>query len=180
MLQRLDVHVQNDTKIRFLFEFQFHFEDASVYKLFFGHKSTDLYQAFLFLSGFCVGVVQKVLKAKTKGSMSTLSYNLHFTPVNKNNKIPKIAICLKEIYTSQKKKMGIYLFLIWGCLHVDTFCIFLTNCLFFRCLWFQGHGVLADILAQMGKAPLMENVGFWEGVEGQLSHIVLLVGAKDN
>lgn len=130
MLQRLDVHVQNDTKIRSLFEFQFHFEDASVYKLFFGHKSTDLYQAFLFLSGFCVGVVQKVLKAKTKGSMSTLSYNLHFTPVNKNNKIPKIAICLKEIYTSQKKN-GIYLFLIWGCLHVDTFCIFLTNCLSF-------------------------------------------------
>jgi len=87
MLQRLDVHVQNDTTIRFLFEFQFHFEDASVYKLFFGHKSTDLYQAFLFLSGFCVGVVQKVLKAKTKGSMSTLSYNLHFTPVNKNNNL---------------------------------------------------------------------------------------------
>lgn len=109
MLQRLDVHVQNDTTIRFLFEFQFHFEDASVYKLFFGHKSTDLYQAFLFLSGFCVGVVQKVLKAKTKGSMSTLSYNLHFTPVNKNNKIPKIAICLKEIYTSQKKIiLGLY------------------------------------------------------------------------
>ena len=58
----------------------------------------------------------------------------------------------------------------------DTFCIFLTFCLFVRVLWHQGHGVLADILAQMGKAPHM---GFSEGVGAEVS-LFLLVGAKDN